>query len=183
VRQLFESVASLSAPRSRFCFDWLRLSVMQGAEFNPGYETLAVSDEALWARVALCVAAVNQPNQPSDPVTHPPTDHRRPSLPPKPNQPLPPQTAVANRGEPFLSAIDDATPGALDAIASEFGFARRFSSGSEAMARRYYKGAVLWRDFPATVTTCFGYALLERAGGEGGGGGGAAGGGGGVKAE
>jgi hypothetical protein len=42
VRVLFESLAALATPGSRFCFDWLRLSVMSGRAFNPGFETMAV---------------------------------------------------------------------------------------------------------------------------------------------
>lgn len=47
VRVLFESVASLAAPGSRFCLDWLRLSVLSGRAFNPGFETLAVRSQPL----------------------------------------------------------------------------------------------------------------------------------------
>jgi len=94
------------------------------------------------------------------PATHPPTLITY--APPPPPNPKPHQTAVANRGEPFLSAIDDTTPGALDALAATFGFRCVYSADAKRLAARFYGGAVPWFDFPATVTTCFSYAMFEK---------------------
>ncbi|KAI8471935.1 MAG: S-adenosyl-L-methionine-dependent methyltransferase [Monoraphidium minutum] len=118
VRVLFESVAALAAPRSTFCIDWLRLSVLSGAAFNPGYETLSV--------------------------------------------------AVSNRGEPFKSGLDDASPSALDDLAALFGFRCSFKATAKELATALYGPAVPWRDFPATAATCYAFAEFERLGGGGG---------------
>ncbi|GBF97237.1 hypothetical protein Rsub_09928 [Raphidocelis subcapitata] len=112
VRALFQAVAALAAPGSRFCFDWLRLSCLSGRALNCGFETLA--------------------------------------------------TAVSNRGEPFLSALDDETPGALDALARLFGFRCVSTAGARDMAAHFYGDKVPWWDHPATVATCFCYAVFEK---------------------
>jgi hypothetical protein len=69
---------------------------------------------------------------------------------------------VSNRGEPFLSGIDDAAPGALGALARLFGFRRVRSAGAREMAAHFYGAKVPWWDCPATVATCFAYAEFER---------------------
>lgn len=95
------------------------------------------------------------------------------------------KVAVANRGEPFVSAIDDAAPGALRAVAAEFGFEAVEEARARELASRYYGAAVPWRDFPAEVATCFAVTAWRRAAGGGGGlgGGGSSGGGAGGGAE
>jgi hypothetical protein len=87
--------------------------------------------------------------------------------------PSSPQTAVANRGEPFKSAISDTAPGALKALARMFGFECTVEARAREMAAHFYGDTVPWEDAPATVTTCFAYATWDKPA-PGGGGSGAA---------
>lgn len=67
--------------------------------------------------------------------------------------------AVAARGEPFLSALDDA-PGAVEALAALLGFRCAARLGARALCARFLPH-LAWRDFPPTVEPCFAFAEFE----------------------
>jgi methyltransferase (TIGR00027 family) len=66
------------------------------------------------------------------------------------------RTAVAARGEPFLSGVDDGE-GRVEALARLFGFRCEERMGARQLAAQFLPHLV-WREFPAPVQTCFSYA-------------------------
>ena len=63
MRRLFADVAAISAPGSRFLFDFLQLSVLSGRKWSPGFGTLQLVGLSSFlllfvvARCLLCVCA------------------------------------------------------------------------------------------------------------------------------
>ncbi|GBF90902.1 hypothetical protein Rsub_03757 [Raphidocelis subcapitata] len=71
---------------------------------------------------------------------------------------------VAARGEPFLSALDDA-PGCVEALGRSFGFRAVERFGARQLAARFLPH-LRFREFPAPVQPCFAFAEFAVDGGE-----------------